>query len=76
MIDFHFRGVRAESKGPAHYVMMEIVRTLSQAVNRGQSETIFKIASKVLTIVPSAPPVVTFPHHDVESFFEISLGGD
>ena len=57
-------------------MMMEIVRALSEVVNRGQSETIVKITSKVLTIVPSAPPVVTFPHQHVESFFEISLGGD
>ena len=53
-------------------MMMEIVRGLSEAVNRGQSETIVKITSKVLIIVPSAPPVVTSPHHDLESFFEVS----
>ncbi len=31
---------------------------------------------KVLDTVLLGPPVVTFPHQCVESFFEISLGGD
>ena len=33
-------------------------------------------SASVLDFVQSGPPVVTFPHQHVESFFEISLDGD